>query len=196
MDVRTFVRSASSVHPSLSRLQHDLFGIRKGELRALQLILSGNPPHAFAHVEGKPKRDPGLRSAGEYIALQGRSKSLILQCVQGCTIDSLPAIERLPNPSHGSRNRKIAHAYLTHVAIQVPAERIKQSLAEGAEGGRPSLEVPQNEDHVEHDHFQSAADRIRYPIELVKGGGSRLCHDRAIETRDGIVRRGGAKQLQ
>src|SRR5262245_40984091 len=138
MDVRTCVPSASSVHPCLSRLQQDLFGIREGELRALQLVLSGNPPHAFAQVEGKPKRDERLRSAGEYIALQGRSKSLILRCVQRRAIDSLPAIKRLPDPSHGSLDSQIAHAYLTHVVIQVPAERVKQSLTEGAEGGRPS----------------------------------------------------------
>jgi hypothetical protein len=106
-------------------LQQDLFGIRKGELRALQLVLSTNLPHCFAHVEGKPKRDPRRRSAGKHIALQRGSKSLIVRCIQGRAIDSLPAIKCFPDPPHGSRHRKIAHAYLTHVVIQVPAKRVK-----------------------------------------------------------------------
>jgi len=37
-------------------LQQDLFGIGKGELRAFQLSLSGNPPRGFAQVERKPNR--------------------------------------------------------------------------------------------------------------------------------------------
>src|SRR5262249_33462960 len=49
---------------------------------------------------------------------------------------------------------------------------------------------------MEHYHLQSAANRIWHAIDLVKGGQARLCHDHAIETRDGTLLRGAAKQLQ
>jgi hypothetical protein len=72
-------------------------------------------------------------------------------------------------------------------------ESIKNSLAQRAHRRRLALETLQNEHRVEHDHFQAAVDCIRDPVDLVKGARSRLCHDRAIEARDGVDRRGAAK---
>src|SRR5262249_35644473 len=73
---------------------------------------------------------------------------------------------------------------------------VKQPLAKRAGGRRLTLQATQKQHGMEHDHLQSAANRIWHTIDLVKGGQARLCHDRAIETRDGTLRRGAAKQLQ
>src|SRR6266702_7261638 len=61
---------------------------------------------------------------------------------------------------------------------------------------RLALQATQKQHGMEHDHLQSAVNRIWHTIDLVKGGQARLCHDRAIETRDGTLLRGVAKQLQ
>src|SRR5215813_11908285 len=83
-----------------------------------------------------------------------------------------------------------------HAVVHILAELVKQPLAERAAGPRLALQATQKQHGMEHDHLESAVNRIWHTIDLVKGGQARLCHDRAIETRDGTLLRGAAKQLQ
>jgi hypothetical protein len=74
--------------------------------------------------------------------------------------------------------------------------RSKSPLAERTQRRRLALQAAQQQDGVQHDHLQPAVDRIRHPVGLVKGRRARLCHDHAIESGDGVVPRGAAKQAQ
>ena len=77
------------------------------------------------------------------------------------------------------------------------ADRRRRTIAElWTQDGRHVLQPPQDQHGMEHDHLQPAVNRIRDAITLVKRRQPRLCHDRAIETGDGIVPRGAAKQAQ
>src|SRR5262249_24951579 len=97
---------------------------------------------------------------------------------------------------HVSRHGEIAHPHFAHAVVHVPAEPVKQPLAEGANWRRLALHTAEKQHGMEHDHLQSAVDRIRHAIALVKSGQPRLSHDPAIETRDGIVAGGAAKRLE
>jgi hypothetical protein len=134
-----------------------------------------------------------IGAAGKYIALQHHRKAVVLGRIQCCPIRRLPAIKRLADPAHPPRHRKIAHTHFAHVVVHIPAEPIEQTLAEPANRPCFTLQTPQKQHGMQHDHLQSAVNRVRHAVELVKGGGARLCHDRAIETRDAIVPRGAAK---
>src|SRR5262249_15956925 len=190
------VAALSLRYPSLSRAQKYLFGIGKGELAALKSIVRGKPSHGFADVGRKHDSCSAFRLAGKYIALQDRRKPLVPGQFQRPSIRCLATIKRLADPVHFSRHRKVAYAHFPHAVIHVPAELIEELLPEGADGHCFTLQTPQNQHGMEHDHFQSAVNGVRHTIDLIEGGRACLCHDRAIETRDALVPRGTAKQLR
>jgi hypothetical protein len=59
------------VYPHPSRARNYLFGVGKGELRALKSILRRKPPRGLAYIDCKLAGRLTFRRAGKYIALQG-----------------------------------------------------------------------------------------------------------------------------
>ena len=56
-----------------------------------------------------------------------------------------------------------------------------------------STDPPQHQDEMQHDHVETATDRVWHPIIAIEYGGSRLRHDHAIDPLNGRVRRKAAK---
>jgi hypothetical protein len=125
--------------------------------------------------------------------LEGGGKRPFIGRGKRRAVGRLPAVEGFPDPAHFARDREIPHTHFPHAFVHVATKSIKNPLAECAHLRRLAFETLQNQHGMEHDHFQAAVDRIRHPVDLVESARSRLCHDRAIEARDGVDPRGAAK---
>ena len=165
-------------------------------MRALESILRSQPAHGLPHIRREQIDAGASRCLGKYIASQGGRKRHLVSRVERRPVSCLTAVEGLPDAPHFARDGEIPHPHFPHAFVHVATEAVKNSLAQRPYRCRLALEPLQDEHGVEHDHFQPAVDRIRDSIDLVKRAHSRLCHDRAIETRDGVGPRGAAKQAQ
>ena len=109
--------------------------LREGETLA---VLDREPAYRFAYIGREPARRTGLRCIGIDVARKRRHQRLLIGCRQRRPVGRLPAIERLADPAHPPRHRKIAHAHFAHVVVHIAAEAIEQPLAELARTGAAS----------------------------------------------------------
>src|SRR6185369_340204 len=137
----------------------------------------------------------GAFSALKHISLQHLDQRLRIAGFQRPDIGGLPPIERLADAPHLLRDRQVADPHLAQVVVHVLAEQIENRLPPGR-AVRRIIEPPQQQNHVQQDHFKATVHRIGHPEMLVKGLGSRLCHDGAIERGNARVVTGAAKELE
>ena len=137
----------------------------------------------LAHITGKTVRAVGR--GRENIACQRLRKRPILGGGKRRRIGRLPAVERLSDFAHFPGHGQVPHPHFPQARVHVPAERVEQPLAEAPDRGRLPFEPAHEQDDVQHDHLETAVNRIGNTIAAVKRRLSRLRHDHAIERGDG-----------
>ena len=149
-----------------------------------------------ARIAGEARRTSRALLAPKDIAHERFLKLSIARRGKSGEIGGLTAVKRLAEAPHMFRHGKIANAHLAQIAVEIAAKHVEKLLSDAAPGIAVPLEPGQHKNQVQHDQIKSAFHRIRHAVARVKGRGTGLRHDRAIEVTDVAATGSGSKTAQ
>src|SRR5208282_253885 len=160
----------------------------KDDLAAQQggILLGIEPSRSRARIARQPSR-PGVDAGLKDIACERLLKVPLIRRSEGGAIGGLPAVKGFGKALHLLRHGEIAHAHFPQIGIEIAAKLVEKSLTKTAPGVGVAAEPAQQQHQVEHDQIEPTLYGVRYSVVGVKGRGSGLRHDRAIERADCAV---------
>ena len=118
------------------------------------------------------------------VALKRCHQSGVVARVHSDPVGLRTAIKSPAHAPHFLWHFKVANAYFAQVIVHILAKTVEKALPKALQGVSRSQTV-QHQRKMQHDHVETAVNRVGDRIVAVKAWQSRLRHDHAIQGRNG-----------